>query len=453
MSAAAASPKRRPSPFAVFRSRNFTLLWLAQFVSTMGSALTTVAASILVFRETGTALSVGLMLLVSVAPGLLVGMLAGVFVDRVDRKRVMIASELVRAALTIAIPLLLPLGVAWLYALAAASSVVKQFFDPAQASVLPEVASDEELAAANSLMTISFVGADILGFSLAGLIAANLDIVLAFYIDGFSFVVSGLCLLLLRLPARAARPGGSPSVRDDLREGVAFVGRTRMLRALFLIFIPVFALFGSMQALNLPFIVRTVGAGELAFGLVEGVGLSGFVLGSCWMAAHAHRLRDGQWVTISLLGMGVFGTAYALLSSLPLLILINGIYYVLNAFSYIGRQLLIQRGTPPELRGRVNGAFFVTRDACLMVGMLLAGAGDVLGVRTVLVVCGAGLVACGLLTLRMPGLGTWGAAGLPSIPSLLRVVTGAGHVNVAGGAGAPAAPPVSGDPLVSGKRL
>src|SRR5690348_2334526 len=89
----------RTSAFSIFRNRAFTLLWTAQFISTMGSGLSAIAASILVFRATGSALSVGLMLLATSLPSLCVGLIAGVFVDRLDRKRIMVAAELIRGAL------------------------------------------------------------------------------------------------------------------------------------------------------------------------------------------------------------------------------------------------------------------------------------------------------------------------------------------------------------------
>ncbi|MBC8075724.1 MAG: MFS transporter, partial [Chloroflexales bacterium] len=155
----------QPSPFAVFRRRNFALLWTAQFISKMGTSLATLAASILVYRVTGSALSVGLMLIATAAPSLFFGLVAGVFVDRLDRRKIMVASDLARAVLTLLIPILLPFGIGWLYVLVILISVVGQFFDPAQASVLPEIAPDEELAAANSMMRISSVGSMSVGFA------------------------------------------------------------------------------------------------------------------------------------------------------------------------------------------------------------------------------------------------------------------------------------------------
>src|SRR6266496_1166145 len=103
------------SPFAVFRNRSFSLLWTGQLVSTMGSALTSLAASIYVFRQTGSALSVGLMLMATAAPSLVVGLFAGVFVDRYDRRKIMITADVLRALLILLIPVLVPLNVLWLY--------------------------------------------------------------------------------------------------------------------------------------------------------------------------------------------------------------------------------------------------------------------------------------------------------------------------------------------------
>ena len=88
-----------PSMFAVFRRRDFSLLWLAQLISTAGSSLTDLAAGIYVYRETESALAVGLTLMVTAIPSLIVGLLAGVFVDRHDRKRILIATCLIQAVI------------------------------------------------------------------------------------------------------------------------------------------------------------------------------------------------------------------------------------------------------------------------------------------------------------------------------------------------------------------
>ena len=118
------------SPLAVFRNRDFSFLWTAQLISTIGSSLTSLAASILIFRITGSALSVGLMLMATAAPSILVGLVAGVYVDRYNRKNIMIISDLLRGVLVILIPFtvsrldgrsiaeVMPMGWGWLWAAA-----------------------------------------------------------------------------------------------------------------------------------------------------------------------------------------------------------------------------------------------------------------------------------------------------------------------------------------------
>src|SRR3990170_4662179 len=99
--------KKQSSPYEVFRNPSFSLLWAAQLVSTAGGALSSLAASMLVYRLTDSALSVALMMLTSAVPTLVVGLIAGVFVDRYDRKRIMVACEFSRGVLIFLVPFLL----------------------------------------------------------------------------------------------------------------------------------------------------------------------------------------------------------------------------------------------------------------------------------------------------------------------------------------------------------
>src|SRR5919204_1099818 len=215
---------QQPSMFAVFRKRDFSLLWVAQLVSTIGSSLTDLAAGILVFRITGSALSVGLMLMATAVPSLVVGLVAGVFVDRFDRKKILIASDLIRAALVASIPFFIGINVALLYVIVLLNSAVKQFFDPAEESVLPDIASDEELAAANSFLSISSFGSTAVGFAAAGLLASQFDIEWAFWIDSVTFLVSALCILLVTVrPMPEAGASSVGVVLANLKEGIGYL--------------------------------------------------------------------------------------------------------------------------------------------------------------------------------------------------------------------------------------
>src|SRR5512140_2530729 len=233
------------SPLSVFRNRNFSLMWAGQLVCTMGSAVMSVAASIYVFRVTNSALSVGLMLMATAAPSLLIGLFAGVLVDRYDRKKIMIAADLIQGVLVLLIPILVPFGIVWLYVVVALTSTIGQFFNPAYESVLPEVASDAELAAANSLIAISSFGSTAIGFAASGLIASATDIRWAVYLDAVSFAFAAGCFYLMRFEQFAPEDRtGVAIVLSNLRAGVHELFGRPILRSMFGSQVPVFLGFG-----------------------------------------------------------------------------------------------------------------------------------------------------------------------------------------------------------------
>ena len=398
------------SPFSVFRNRNFAYMWSGQLISTMGSALTSLAASIYVFRATNSALSVGLMLMATAAPSLLVGLFAGVFVDRYDRKKIMVISTLIQAVLVFLIPFLVQISVIWLYVVVMLSSAIAQFFDPAHESVLPEIASDEELAAANSLIAIASFGSTAIGFAASGLIASAADISWAFYLDALSFLIAGLCIYLVTIkPSVNEEETSAAVVLSNLRAGVGQLFNTPILRSLFTAQVPVFLAFGLCNALLLPFARRALNASEFQYGLQEGLTSIGFVLGSLLMASVFDRTREGLWIGVSYFGMALAGIVYSFLHSIPLAILVVTISGFFNAPSSIGRRLVVQRNTPREMRGRVNSVFFVSRDVLFLLGMGAAGLADTFDVRWMYLAGSVILLSGAILVMVLPGLRQEGA--------------------------------------------
>lgn len=412
-----------PSPLAVFRNRNFTLLWLADAISDFGSGITAIAASILVYRLTGSALSVGLMLMVTALPGLFFGLIAGVFVDRWDRKRIMVASEMLRTVLILLIPVLLPYGIWWLYIMVMLTATIDQFFEPAHASVLPDIASDEELAAANSYLSASAMGAMGLGFAVAGLITGRFSPEWAFYLDALTFLLSGLIIWRVTVPPLQVEEGGSiDNILKNLQEGRRFLLASPPLRSLLPIMAAIALLFGFHNSLLLPFAERALNASEFQYGLMEGISLIGFVLGSLWMAVVADRLREGQWLAMSFIGMGLMAIFYSQLDSVPLAIVVGTVMTFVNVPSFIARRLLVQRNTTREVRGRVSSVFFVIRDFLFVVGMGAAGLADLYDIRLLVLIEGALLAVVGFVVLVLPGLGQPAAEWRRAI-SLLRGAT------------------------------
>ncbi len=416
----AGTPHGRLSTFSVFHNRSFRFLWTGQLISGMGSALTTLASSILIFRITGSALHVGLILMATAGPTILVGLVAGVFVDRYDRKRILVYSDLTRAFLIALIPWLIPLNIAWLYAIVAASSTITQFFDSAQASILPEVATERELSAVNSFMAISSIGSTTVGFAAAGIIASTANINWAFYLDGLSFAVSAVMTALAHVPTMPSVEDTSvAAVGRNLRSGLRVVRDVPALRSLFTIVVPIFLIFGLQNSLYLPFALTALHGSEFQFGLQQAAEAVGIALGSLLMIRLADRIREGQWLTMSIVLMALVALLYSLSASMSLAIFLIGLSGFVNSPSFIGRQLIIQRSTPREMRGRVNSAFFVVRDVMFVFGMSMAGLADIMSIRLLFLLSAVALLIAGAGLAAMPGL-SQPAAEWKRLLSLLR---------------------------------
>lgn len=394
-----------PSSLSIFKNRSFARVWTAQLISSMGSALTTLASSILVLRVTGSALSVGLMLIAASGPTLLVGLLAGVYVDRLDRKRIMLVSDLLRAFLICLIPVLIPINIVWLYVIVALSSSITQFFDSAHASVLSEVVPEKELCAATSMMTVASLGSTTVGFAVAGLVAISGNIVWAFYLDGASFLISAVLILFTPMPVLPAVEDTSlQAIGSNLRAGLEAVRSTPILRSLFIAIAPIYLIYGLEVSLLLPFTLRALGGSELDFGLQEAVEGIGIAIGSVIMARLADRIRAGQWLVISYLGVAAAMIVYSFSGSVGLVILMMGVSGMLYAPSFIGEQLVVRRAAPRQMRGRVCSSYFVVRDTMYVAGMSLAGLADQLAVRNAFVASAFALLVAGAVVLRLPAL-------------------------------------------------
>jgi DHA3 family macrolide efflux protein-like MFS transporter len=339
-------------------------------------------------------------------PTIFVGLIAGVFVDRYDRKRIMIWAEVIGGLFTLAIPFMISFNIGWLYVLLALSGVTAQFFEPARESILPEIATDAELSAANTLMSISSFGSVAIGFALAGAVAAIMPIEWGFCIDAFTYFFSALCVLLIRIPKIKA--DGTATVRTvfrNLRAGLSHVRHTDSLRSLFLVYFLVFIVFGVQLSTRLPFALQSLNSSEFEYSLIEVAEAVGFALGSLILLRFMGRLREGQWMTISLFGIALTSILYSVSNSVVSVVAWVLVLGCLTPPSVVGRSLIMQRESPREMRGRVLSAFFAVRDFGSTIGMLLAGLADVMDVRLLQLISAVLLLGLAIYSGLLPGLG------------------------------------------------
>lgn len=210
-----------------------------------------------------------------------------------------------------------------------------------------------------------------------------------------------------------------------LRDGIGFMRNSPILRNTFIGGVPMYFSFGLWNVLLLPFAITVLMATEFEYGIQEGLTSLGFVVGSLLMAKVTDRLREGQWIVMGVIGMGVLGIAYGLVDSIAVAIVIVTLSGFLNAPVSLARRLILQRNTPRELRGRVFSTMGVLRDVVFLPGMVAVGLADYIDIRLLVVLSGVILILNGIWTQSLPGLGS-PAAEWRQVAQRLRTASAAG---------------------------
>jgi MFS transporter, DHA3 family, macrolide efflux protein len=391
----------------------FSAMWLGQVISSLGDRIHQVALVFLVTRATNSSpLALGLVFAAMTVPSLLVGPFAGALVDRWDRKRVMVGSDLIRAALVVMIPAAAAIHVGLVVALVFGLAVVSSFFRPARVCAVPQVVADEDLLSANSAMWIADTASDLVGYSLGGLFVAFLGsaLALAFWLDGASYLASALLVAAVAIPRLVPTSDASdegiapaPSLRADVATGWRFLRHETVLFATTIQAAIAELGLGALTALS-PLLVAGLALGSIdapmAYGLFEmsmGVGLVG---GGIVLGGVATRLPKGPTIVAAFTATGVMLVAFAVIGSLPVALVLAGLVGVANVSFGVPSQTIFQQRTPGGLLGRVVAIRLAAVNGVLAVGMVTSGAlAQVFGFHAVLVACGILTVGAGLAGL------------------------------------------------------
>lgn len=386
--AIAAEPRVEP----LNRNRAFLMLWAGQFVSQIGDRLAALAFPWLVYTTTGSAVGTGAVFAIYTLPYMLFGALAGVAVDRVDKRRLMIAVDLVRAGLILAVPLLATRSLAAVYILAFVIASAGVFFDPARLAILPEIVPPGRLLRANSLISTAENLTEILGWALAGLLLAAVSTSVAFELDAATFLVSAgaLALMRYRAPAREVAERSVRALGRELREGLSFLFRDRGVRANTVMVIVCVAGLGAAYPLTFLFAVRVLGGGTRAFGTLEAAVGVGYLAGSLALVALASRVRKGRVMLAGLAGMGACLALVGVTTSVWTAALPLALFGLANAAVLISVDTYLQQAIPEGLRGRVLGSRFTLTQGTYALSVLVGGAlAGFLDVRLLFAVAGA----------------------------------------------------------------
>lgn len=390
---------------SLLKNAGFLRLWAGQGISFVGDAVTLVALVVLVVDLTGSASAVGGILVAHFLPSL-AAPLAGVLADRLDRRVVLVASDLSRVALVLGAAFARDLVV--LYALAFLMGAARTLFNPTIRAAFPGVVGEGDLARANALVSGAFSISAAVGPVVGGLIVASAGVRAAFALDAATFLLSAV--LLSRTPMPRPEAAVRTSFAQELRDGIGYLAKSRLPLAV------VVGAFLTMLTINATvpaevFLAKsTFRTGDAGYGLLVAVWGGGMVVGSAFVAAVGGRVGPVPlyFASIFVAALALVGTglAHAFVLALGALAVAG----VANGVDDATASTILQERVPDAYLGRVFSANFFGLGAGEVLAYLAGGViVEAYGPRPTYLLAGIATAAAGFLVLLLIGASVRGS--------------------------------------------
>lgn len=389
-----------PPALRALHSRNYRLFVSGQLVSLIGTWMQSVAQSWLIYRLTGSAALLGLIGFAGQIPIFVIAPFGGVVADRLNRHRVLIATQSSMMVLAAALAALTLAGIVreWqIFVLASLLGVANAFDIPARQAFLVETVSRDDIVNAVALNSSMLNGARIVGPAVAGLVVAAFGEGWCFLLNAISYVAVIGALLMMHVDAiEHAHPHAS--AWDSIVEGFAYSWNTTPVRALLLL-LGLVSVMGMPYSVLMPVIAdRVLNGGPNAYGLLMSASGVGALAGAAMLTLRRHVRGLGRWVAVSAASFGLTLIAFSFSRSLWLstLLLVPAGFFMMVEMA--ASNTLIQSMIPNRLRGRVMSVYSMMFMGLAPMGALVAGAlAAPLGAPRTVAIGGAICVAGGVL--------------------------------------------------------
>jgi MFS family permease len=404
-------PGRFPSLVKPYFQSDFWKFWTGQTISTLGSSFTSFAFPLLIFTLTGSSLDLALMVVATVLPYLLFGLVIGAWVDRVNRKQVMVMTDLTRALVIASIPLASVQGllsVWWMYVVAFLHSALTICFDAANFAAVPSLVPQEDLVTANGRVQAGYSAANVGGPLLGGLLIIVAPLPTLLLIDAVSFLVSAGSLVLITTSFIVApdRRRAPTSLRQDIVEGLRYVLKHPILSWITLLLLLVNFILPTSSAQLVLFAKQWFAASDTQIGLLYAGGSLGTVVFSLVAGRFRKRRPFGAIALGALMMEGVFTALTAMTHRYWVLLLLWALRGGADVLFLITTYSLTQIAVPNQLLGRVITVIRVSTWSTASLGALLGGLAIERTHNVGMVYAGIGLLTFGItLTFFLTPLG------------------------------------------------
>jgi MFS family permease len=410
-------PSRNPV-WRVFSLRDFRLLFGGTATSILGDQFYLIATPWLVLQLTNDPLALGVIIALGGIPRAVFMLLGGAVTDRFSPRLIMIASDILRMALTAWMALAVATGsvqVWMLYAVSLGFGFVAGFAIPAGNSIVPMLVEERDLQAGNSVILgttqlAGFVGPTLAGLLIGGSSNSSVGIGLAYGVDAVTFAVSAAALLLMRSGGNRTHPDPSAAqggILGSIVAGMKFLWNDRALRLMFVVVMAVNLLFIGPVLVGVPVLANDyLPEGAVAFGLLVS-GLAGGNLGGYLLAAQLRRPRGNFLRNFLLAGLAAFGLALAMLGfirSTPVLLVLVFLLGLGNGYITILVLTWIQSRTPKDMLGRMMSMLMLTNTGVSPISQAISGAVLRWSLPVLFFAAGSGLILVPLWTAAQPAL-------------------------------------------------
>ncbi|MCP9486601.1 MAG: MFS transporter [Gaiellaceae bacterium MAG52_C11] len=401
-----------PDSFGALRERPFRLLWLGQGTSAIGDAMTGVALTFAVLGTSGSATDLGIVLGAFTIAHAVFILAGGVWSDRLPRRLVMLAADIVRATVQATLAVLLITGNTELWhfvAIAFVTGAAESFFGPASTGLIPQTISPARLQQANGLIALTRSGSWIFGPALSGVLVATVGAGWVFAIDAASFLVSALFLSLLRVPLPAVPE--RQSFLADLAHGWREVRSRQWVWASLIAFGIGNMAWGAMSVLG-PLVAEQEFSGPTTWGLLSAAGGIGGVVGGVLVL----RWRPRRPLLTSHLVILVFGVqlfAFAVPIPVPALMVLSFLGILAVVVANTIWETVLQAKVPRASLSRVSSYDYAVSFIFMPIGYAIWGPlAAAIGIRTTLILAGAIVIATKLAVVLAPEIRRMGQVGV-----------------------------------------
>ena len=402
----------------VLKNKNFFFLWLGQLISNFGDRLNQMALVALIYmKNPGSEIALAKLISFTIIPVFLIGPIAGAWVDRLNRKNIMIISDVSRGVLVLLIPLFIILNqILPIYLVIFIVFSISRFFIPSKMAIIPELVSKEKLLVANTLQDTTHTIGNVAGLVAAGILVnmRHIGAIGGFYIDSFTFFVSAILIAMithdksskdmkeeLAVTRDAIKDSFRRSIFHEIKEGFNYLARYSNMRFVMFVFFLLMAGLGAISCVIIVFVQQAFSTSTRDLGFLGMFLAGGLFLGTIFYGRLAQKVRKKKAIYISFIAAGILIILFAIFLSMRPSLIIAGMLSAAIGISVspimVSTNTLTHEMIPEEIRGRIFSSLEAVIHLAFLVFMFIAAyAAKYVDRFWIIVATGAVFSICGM---------------------------------------------------------